>query len=197
MPSSFATTTTALVTGSLLVAAGLYAGFSKRDARASSETKDLVEIDDLPTDDEDYIAPEEVAKVFDKLFMELQQIFSQLMHQIQQIQMAGQNIPQAQLEALLRQELEKALAARQKLLLEEMDIDYECLEEATWEFLKDEQKYPQVKRAVDRFQKFWESTTGQKVRNRTLPPYSEQPTIWYGTTAPHFTLPFHYCRTNG
>ena len=159
--ASSSTTTAALLTGSLLVAAGLYMGLRK-DA-TNSASRDLVEIDDLPADEEDFITPQEVTKFFDRLFMELQGIFSQLMQQIQQIQMAGQKIPQAQLEALLRQELERALTARQKLALEEFDMDYECLEEATWEFLADEEKYPQVKRSVDRFQKFWESTTGQKV----------------------------------
>uniref|UniRef100_A0A7S3P9I1 Uncharacterized protein n=1 Tax=Amphora coffeiformis TaxID=265554 RepID=A0A7S3P9I1_9STRA len=158
------TTTAALVTGSLLVAAGLYMGFTKKGSdRSSSTTRDLVDIDDMNNADEDFITPEEVTKIFDRLFMELQGIFSQLMQQIQQIQMAGQKIPEAQLQALLKQELERALAARQKMVLDEYDMDYECLEEATWEFLEDEEKYPQVKRSIDRFQKFWESTTGQPV----------------------------------
>ena len=113
--------------------------------------------------DEDYITPEEVTKIFDRLFMESQAIFSQLMQQIQQIQMAGQKIPEAQLQALFKQELERALATRQKMVLDEYDMDYECLEEATWEFLQEEEKYPQVKRSIDRFQKFWESTTGEPV----------------------------------
>lgn len=153
------TTTAALVTGSLLVAAGIYMGLKKKD---DSSSRELVDIDDMNAD-EDFITPEEVTKIFDRLFMEVQGIFSQLMQQIQQLQMAGQKIPEAQLQALLKQELERGLAGRQKTVLDEYDMDYECLEEATWEFLEDEEKYPQVKRAVDRFQKFWESTTGQPV----------------------------------
>ena len=157
--ASASTTTAALVTGSLLVAAGLYMGWPKKGHGTS---RDLVEIDD-DMNDQDFITPEEVTKVFDRLFMELQAVFSQLMQQIQQIQMTGQRIPEAQLQALLKSELERALAGRQKMVLDEYDMDYECLEQATWEFLEDEEKYPKVKVSVDRFQKFWESTTGQKV----------------------------------
>ena len=160
--TSSSTTTAALVTGSLLVAAGLYMGWSKKAADSPSTSRDLTDIDDM-MNEEDCITPEEVTKIFDRLFMELQGIFSQLMQQIQQIQMTGQKIPEAQLQALLKSELERALVVRQKMVLEEYDMDYECLEEATWEFLEDEEKYPQVKRAIDRFQKFWESTTGQPV----------------------------------
>lgn len=159
--ASASTTTAALVTGSLLVAAGLYMGWPKKSAGAST-SRDLVEIDDV-TAAEDFITPEEVTKIFDRLFMELQGIFSQLMQQIQQIQMTGQKIPEAQLQALLKGELERALAVRQKMVLDEYDMDAECLEEATWEFLEDEEKYEQVKRSVERFQKFWESTTGEQV----------------------------------
>lgn len=159
MASASTTTTAAIVTGSLLVAAGLYMGWPRKGAAS----RDLAEIDDDLLNEDDCITPEEVAKVFDRLFMELQAVFSQLMQQIQQIQMTGQRIPEAQLQALLKGELERALASRQQLVLDEYDMDYECLEQATWEFLEDEDKFPKVKVSVERFQKFWESTTGQKV----------------------------------
>ena len=170
------TTTAALVTGSLLVAAGLYTAFSKKGGEGTS--RDLLEIDD-EMNEEDFITPEEVTKVFDRLFMELQAVFSQLMQQIQQIQMSGQRIPEAQLQALLKAELERALVSRQKMVLDEYDMDYECLEQATWEFLEDEEKYPKVKVSVDRFQKFWESTTGQKVTGwrKGQAPKAEEPPV--------------------
>jgi hypothetical protein len=138
-------------------------GWSRQQGSTTVTTsRALAEIDDSE-DAADTISAEEVAKIFDRLFMEIQGVFSQLMQQIQQIKMSGQNIPEAQLQALLRGELERALASRQTVVLEEMDMDYECLEEATWEFLADEAQYPTVKRSVDRFQKFWESTTGDAV----------------------------------
>ena len=157
--ASASTTTAALVTGSLLVAAGLFMGWPKK---VESSSRDLVEIDE-DMNEEDFITPEEVTKIFDRLFMDLQAVFSQLMQQIQQIQMTGQRIPEAQLQALLKGELERALVSRQKMVLDEFDMDYECLEQATWEFLEEDDKYPKVKVSVERFQKFWESTTGQKV----------------------------------
>jgi hypothetical protein len=160
MTSTSSSTTAALVTGSLLVAASLYMGWSRQQATTTttSTSRELAEIDDV--DAADTISAEEVAKIFDRLFMEAQGVFSNLMQQIQQIKMSGQNIPEQQLQALLKGEMERSLAGRQTAVLEEMDMDYECLEEATWEFLADEGRYPNVKRSVDRFQKFWESTTG-------------------------------------
>jgi hypothetical protein len=47
--------------------------------------------------------------------------------------------------------------------LEEYDIDYDCLEEATWEFMEKEEEFPKVKKAVERFQKLWENVSGEAV----------------------------------
>lgn len=183
MTTSSSSTAAALVTGSLLVAAGLLyqqwpfqKDIGTKDASAS---RDLVDIDDMDgpgtdnNDDDDgggdYITEQEVVKIFDRLFVELQGTFAQLMQQIQQIQMSGQHIPQAQIQAILKAELTRNLQQRQQLVLDEYDMDAECLEEATWEFLasstddEDGTKHAAVRRAVDRFQKFWESTTGQAV----------------------------------
>jgi hypothetical protein len=114
-------------------------------------------------DEDECITENDVAKIFDKLFLEMQAVLSQLMQQLQQIQMAGQMIPEKQVKAILRSEMERALLVKQKLVLEQFDIDYDCLEEATWEFLEKEDEYPKVKKAVERFQRLWENTTGDEV----------------------------------
>jgi hypothetical protein len=139
----------------------LVAGLGWRLMSSSPKTKDLAEIDEINTDD--CISPEEVEKIFDRLFLEMQAVLSQLMQQIQAIQQSGQSIPEKQLKGLLRAEMERALVVKQQLVVDEFDMDFDCVEEATWEFLEQEDEYPRVKRAVDRFQKLWESTTGEAV----------------------------------
>ena len=164
--SRSSSSTAVLVAGSALLAAGL--GWTYWQSSNSSSSRDqpkyVGDIDELADDlDDDCITADEVAKCFDRLFMELQGVLSQLMQQIQAIQMSGQQIPEAQLQSLLRAEMERALQVKQKIICDDMNMDYDCLEEATWEFLQNETEHAQVKRAVDRFQKLWESTTGEKV----------------------------------
>ena len=130
-----------------------------------------------------------MAKIFDRLFLEMQAVFSQLMQQIQQLQMAGQMIPEAQLKAVIRSEMERALLVKQKLVLEQFDIDYDCLEEATWECVEKEDEHPKVRKAVERFQKMWENSTGDEVAgwrpggpkatsgSLTAPPLSAERTV--------------------
>ena len=130
--------------------------------RGNSHSSGITDIDELG-DDVDYITEQDVCKIFDKLFLEIQGVLSQLMQQIQQLQMAGQMIPEAQLKGILREELVRALNVKQQAILEQFDIDYDCLEEATWEFLENEEQYPNVKKSVDRFQKLWENATGEEV----------------------------------
>ena len=77
--------------------------------------------------------------------------------------MSGQMIPEAQLRQLLKAEFERALVACQVQVFEENDVDADCLEEATWEFMEEGDKYPKVKRAVERFQKLYESISGEEV----------------------------------
>ena len=111
----------------------------------------------------DTIAADEVAQVFDCLFMEMQGVVSQLMQLLQALQMSGQNIPDQQLKGLLRAEMERALLAKQEKVVNGFDMDYACFEEATWEFLEDSVAFPRVAKAVDRFQKLWEGVTGDEV----------------------------------
>ena len=72
-------------------------------------------------------------------------------------------IPEAQLRQLLKAEFERALLSFQGKVFEEHDIDEECLQEATAEFLADPETYPKVKRSVERVQKLYENVSGESV----------------------------------
>jgi len=156
-----------LIAGSVLAVLGLgYATFGRSKKGKTSTSTDIVVSDlDDGNDNHDMISADEVSQVFDRLFRELQGIFAQLMQNIQMIRMQGQHIPEAQVMALVQKEMINALTAKQAQALEEYDMDYECFEQATWDFLDETNgnvdKYPQVKRAVDRFQKFWANVSGQ------------------------------------
>ena len=95
--------------------------------------------------------------------MEMQGVLGQLSQQIQQLQMAGQQIPDQQHRQILKSEFEKALTATQVRVFEENDVDADCLEEATWEMLAEPEQYPKAKMSVERFQKLWENVSGQSV----------------------------------
>jgi len=142
--------------GALLVAAVAATTFYS----SKSESSELAEIDE---DETDFIKAEEVVKVFDRLFMEMQAVIAQLSQQVQQLQMQGQVIPEKQLRQLLKGEFERVLGIKQKQILEEYDMDEDCLEEATWEFLEAEDDFPKVKKSVERFQKLWENISGESV----------------------------------
>ena len=114
-------------------------------------------------DPSECIQPEDVVAVFDDLFLHMQSVLAQLSQQIQQIQMAGQSIPEPQLRQILKSEFEKALLAKQDGIFEKHDVDASCLQEATWEFMGKAEEYPTVKKAVERFQKLYENVTGEKV----------------------------------
>ncbi|CAB9501298.1 expressed unknown protein [Seminavis robusta] len=155
---SSSSSSTVLIAGSALLMAA--AAFSLIPA-SSSKTGGIDEIDEDPA--EDYITEQDVCKIFDRLFMEMQAVLGQLGQQIQQLQMAGQQIPEAQLRQLLRGEFERALTAKQTAVFEDNDVDEDCLEEATWEFLDQPEKYPEAKKSIERFQKLWENVSGESV----------------------------------
>jgi hypothetical protein len=163
MPSATTTATTvaAIAAGCSLIAYGL-SHLSKSSSSQRPKT-DLIEIDDEIDDDDDFITPDDVVAVFDKLFLTMQQVVLQLSQQVQQLQMAGQVIPEKQLRQLLKAEFERALSECQAQVFEENDVDADCLEEATWEFMDSPEEYPKVKRAVERFQKLYESMSGEDV----------------------------------
>eukprot|EP00584_Thalassiosira_punctigera_P000631 CAMPEP_0172527924 /NCGR_PEP_ID=MMETSP1067-20121228/2463_1 /TAXON_ID=265564 ORGANISM="Thalassiosira punctigera, Strain Tpunct2005C2" /NCGR_SAMPLE_ID=MMETSP1067 /ASSEMBLY_ACC=CAM_ASM_000444 /LENGTH=290 /DNA_ID=CAMNT_0013311751 /DNA_START=43 /DNA_END=915 /DNA_ORIENTATION=- len=153
--TSTAATVAAIAAGCSLLAYG-----ASRVAKSSPQQPDLADLDEL--DDEDCIGPDDVVAIFDKLFMTMQQVVMQLSQQVQQIQMAGQSIPEKQLRQLLKGEFERALTQCQAQVFEDNDVDADCLEEATWEFMESPEEYPKVKRAVERFQKLYDSISGEE-----------------------------------
>lgn len=159
--TSTATTVAAVAAGCSLIAYG-FSHLLKSSSFQQSK-RDLTDIDDEIDDDDDFITPDDVVAVFDKLFLTMQQVVLQLSQQVQQLQMAGQVIPEKQLRQLLKAEFERALSECQAQVFEENDVDADCLEEATWEFMDSPEEYPKVKRAVERFQKLYESMSGEDV----------------------------------
>lgn len=158
MPSS--STATLLVAGTAI--AGAFA-VSQLFGTSPSRVGGATDIDDY---EEEFIDEELVCKIFDRLFMEMQMVIAQLGQQVQQIQMSGQRIPEAHLKQLLTAEFERSLLAKQAAVYEQHDVDADCVEEATWEFLSKEDEYPKVKKAVERFQKLYESISGESVVGR-------------------------------
>jgi hypothetical protein len=139
-----------------------FAAKSYATNKTPSGNQELGEIDD-ENEEGDFITGDDVCKVFDRLFMEMQAVLAQLSHTVQQIQMSGQVIPEKQLRQLLITEYERALTVKQQQALDEADMDYDCFEEATWEFMEKEEEYPKVKKSVERFQKLWENVSGENV----------------------------------
>mmetsp|Transcript_16435 Transcript_16435/g.24852 ORF Transcript_16435/g.24852 Transcript_16435/m.24852 type:complete len:275 (+) Transcript_16435:146-970(+) len=118
------------------------------------------------TEEDEIITEELLVKIFDRLFLEMQMVLQQLSQHVQQIQSTGQMIPESQLRKILTSEYERALMDRQSKIFEDHDVDADCIEEATWEFMEDEERYPKAKRAVERFQKLYESVSGESVVGR-------------------------------
>lgn len=150
----------------VLVGSALVLAAAAAAMQFSSPSKSGSSITDIDEDETDFITADEVVKIFDRLFLEMQAVLAQLSQQIQQIQMSGQQIPEKQLRMLLKGEFERALGIKQKVILEEYDMDEDCFEEATWEFLEKEEEFSKVKKAVERFQKLWENVSGESVVGR-------------------------------
>ncbi|KAL7427664.1 hypothetical protein ACHAXM_000944 [Skeletonema potamos] len=161
MPSS-TTTLAAIAAGCTLLAYGA-SRLTANKKKVTTTDLALTDLDDEILSEEDCISADDVVAIFDKLFLTMQQVVLQLSQQVQQIQMSGQMIPEKQLRQLLKAEFERALMACQAQVFEENDVDADCLEEATWEFMDEAEKYPKVKRAVERFQKLYESISGEEV----------------------------------
>jgi hypothetical protein len=111
---------------------------------------------------DDCIQPDDVIDVFDDLFLHMQSVLAQLSQEIQKLQMAGQSIPEAQLRVILKSEFERNLKGQQQAIFDKHDVDEDCLQEATWEFMENPEEYPKVKLSVERFQKLYENVTGEK-----------------------------------
>lgn len=154
--------TAILIAGSAIVATAV--GYWTLSAKSTSGGNgyEVGDIDDEELNSDEIITSDEIVKIFDKLFLELQAAFAQLMQQVHQIEASGQKIEPKQLKGLIRAELERALTVKQKQIVEEeFDMDIACCEEATWEFVNE--KNAAVCKAVERFQKMWENVTGEPV----------------------------------
>jgi hypothetical protein len=99
-------TSTKLLVGSALIMAAVAAKSYMSNKTDTSSSHELVEFDD--ENEGDFITGDDVCKVFDRLFMEMQAVLAQLSHTVQQIQMSGQVIPEKQLRQLLITEYERA-----------------------------------------------------------------------------------------
>jgi hypothetical protein len=155
--SSSSSSSMLLMAGSVVLVAAAATQFFPKSSKSSTGITDI-------DDDEDMIDEDLVCKVFDRLYLEMQNVVAQLGQQVQQIQMSGQQIPEAQLRKLLKVEFERALLLRQVKVYEDHNVDADCLEEATWEFVADENQ--KVKQAVERFQKLYEQISGETVVGR-------------------------------
>uniref|UniRef100_A0A7S2MPZ7 Uncharacterized protein n=1 Tax=Helicotheca tamesis TaxID=374047 RepID=A0A7S2MPZ7_9STRA len=143
-----------------------YASMKMFSSKADLAKTDIGDIDEEALEgasSEEFITPDDVCKVFDTLFMQMQNVVAQLSQQIQQLQMAGQKIPEDKLHAMLKTEYEHVLTMIQQKVFDENDVDEDCLQEATWEFMADPEKYPKVIKSVERFQKLYERISGEKV----------------------------------
>lgn len=142
-----------LVAGSALLVA---AAASRLFPSSNERSKEEVEV----------ITEDDVCKIFDRLFMEMQSVLASLSQQVQQIQMSGQRIPEAQLRQVLVGEFERALVARQAVLFEEFNVDADCLEVAVWEFMEQGEEHASVVKSVERFQRLYENVSGESVVGR-------------------------------
>eukprot|EP00541_Cyclophora_tenuis_P018867 CAMPEP_0116554032 /NCGR_PEP_ID=MMETSP0397-20121206/7368_1 /TAXON_ID=216820 /ORGANISM="Cyclophora tenuis, Strain ECT3854" /LENGTH=274 /DNA_ID=CAMNT_0004079151 /DNA_START=70 /DNA_END=894 /DNA_ORIENTATION=- len=147
--ASSSSSTMILVAGSALLVAAA-ASFMPRQLGATD------------VEEEEMITEELICKIFDRLFMEMQAVVASLSQQIQQIQMNGQMIPESQIRKIIKGEFERALLLKQAKVFADFDVDAECVEEATWEFLRIEGEYPKVKKVVERFQKLYDNVTGER-----------------------------------
>uniref|UniRef100_A0A7S1ZGW8 Uncharacterized protein n=1 Tax=Ditylum brightwellii TaxID=49249 RepID=A0A7S1ZGW8_9STRA len=158
-PSASSTVMIAAAAGSALLLT--YASRKMLSSKSDPATADE-ELDGAPSEEE-FITPDDVCKVFDTIFMQMQNAVAQLSQYIQQLQMAGKQIPEDQLQMMLKSEFESILVKVQAKVFEEADVDEDCLQEATWEFMAEPEKYPKVVKAVERFQRLYERISGQKV----------------------------------
>lgn len=141
------------------------AAASQYFSSSSSKERSLGDIED-EEEEMDIITEDDCCKIFERLFLEMQNVLAQLSQQIQALQMQGQHIPEAQMRQVLKSEFERALVARQAVVFEEFGVDADCLEEAVWEFMADEEEYPKAVKSVERFQKLYENVSGEQVVGR-------------------------------
>jgi len=149
--------------GSAALVLAAKAAFSSSSTSSRSSSSDQNE----PLDPDECIQADDVIAIFDDLFINMQSVLAQLSQQIQQIQMAGQSIPEPQLRQLLKGEFERALKVKQQAVFDKHDVDEDCLRDATWEFMaSDSEEYAKVQKSVERFQRLYENVSGEQIVGR-------------------------------
>lgn len=149
----------------LAASAFMFSGGKNNNRTSISDVDDVDDDNDNnDLDPNDCISPKDVITIMDQLFMHMQNVLAQLSQQIQQIQMSGQSIPEPQLRQLLKSEFDRALEASQVEIYEKNNVDEECLRQATWEFV--EQENEDVIKVVERLQALYENVTGIKTAGK-------------------------------
>ena len=109
--------------------------------------------------DDEFITADEVVKIWDRLFLETQQVVASTAQQIQPLIQMGA-IPESQARNIIANSIIELLPTSQTKVCNEFGVDYDCLEEATWEFIEDgDQK---VQKAVERFQSLFANFAGNR-----------------------------------
>ena len=155
--NSSSSTVVALAAGSALVVASLgYAMYGQNGRTRNHAGTTRGGMNRIPSDDNssigDDITATEVCQILDDLHAQTQDALQTFLQQAQQVQEARTPLRLSQLRA----SLERTLAATQRRLLERVDIDPDCWEDAVWDFLEQPDKYPHVTAAVERLQTLWE-----------------------------------------
>jgi hypothetical protein len=111
-----------------------------------------------PADDE-HITADEVVKVWDRLFLETQQVVASTAQQLQQLLQMGA-IQESQARNIIANAIIDSLPKSQTKVCNEFGVDYDCLEEATWEFVAEGDS--KVQKAVERFQALFANFAGNR-----------------------------------
>lgn len=111
-----------------------------------------------PADDE-HITADEVVKVWDRLFLETQQVVASTAQQLQQLLQMGA-IQESQARNIIANAIIESLPKSQTKVCNEFGVDYDCLEEATWEFVAEGDS--KVQKAVERFQALFANFAGNR-----------------------------------
>ena len=123
--------------------------------------------------DDEFITADEVVKLWDQLYVEAQNIVTTMYQQLQQLIQIGA-VPEAQVGNIIANSILESLPKLQTKVCNQFGVEYDCWEEATWEFVEEgDQK---VQKAVERFQSLFAHFTGNRefIGKR---PTKEKPTI--------------------
>ena len=109
--------------------------------------------------DDEFITADEVVKLWDQLYVEAQHIASAMFQQLQQLIQVGA-IPESQAGNFIANAILESLPKLQTKVCNEFGVEYDCWEEATWEFVNEGDV--KVQKAVERFQSLFAHFTGNR-----------------------------------